>query len=133
MQVSGVIARRSLFTAALAMVLALFSFGASNRVGLDQLARRRGLRWGAAISVEALQQPDLVQLLLANVGSIHQRTPSSGRPRSPGRDNWSGKLWISSCSSPAGISCSSAAIPWCGTSSCQAGLLLYRLLRVRRR
>ena len=70
MQVSGVIARRSLLTAALAMVLALFSFGASNRVGLDQLARRRGLRWGAAISVEALQQPDLVQLLLANVGSI---------------------------------------------------------------
>jgi endo-1,4-beta-xylanase len=70
MQVSGVIARRSVLRAALAMALALFSCGASNRVGLDQLARRRGLSWGSAISAEALQQPDLVQLLLSNVGSI---------------------------------------------------------------
>lgn len=54
--------------------LALAACGANGKPaqanGLQSLAAKRGLTWGSAISVAALDQPDLLALLQANVGAI---------------------------------------------------------------
>jgi endo-1,4-beta-xylanase len=62
--------RRQLLLLACAAALVACGAHPPQPEGLDALARRRRLRWGSAISVEALQQPDLAALLQRNVGSL---------------------------------------------------------------
>ncbi len=60
--------RRALLLVGMGMALA--ACGAGQPPGLQALAARRGLTWGSALSLEALNQPDLQALLVGNVGAI---------------------------------------------------------------
>jgi endo-1,4-beta-xylanase len=50
--------------------LALAACGAASPAGLQALAAQRGLTWGSALSVAALDEPDLLALMQHNVGAI---------------------------------------------------------------
>lgn len=52
------------------MGLALAACGAASPAGLQALATRRGLTWGSALSVAALDEADLLALLQQNAGAI---------------------------------------------------------------
>ena len=66
--------RRPLLLAALGLALAACGAGAGSRThpgqGLQALAAQRGLTWGSALSLAALDQPELLALLRSNAGAI---------------------------------------------------------------